>query len=302
MLVVDQIYKKYSNGFVALEDINFQLDKKDILGLIGPNGAGKTTLLNILSNLLEPTKGSIKINDISKKSYTDGIGFVTEDVCLYEDMSGYDNLYFISELFQLDNIPEIIMTLVEEVELNKVIYEKVRKYSSGMKKRLSIARALLHNPSVILMDEPTNTLDVENREIVFRIIERLKLDNKIIIISSHNLDELKNLCNKFLFLNKRQKFLYEADELIYNITNIEIEIKLLNRMEDNKLKKVLPESYKYFNDSIIMIRVDNIKCIPDIIENLVTIGAKIIYVQLKNNALKELYLNGMESDGSIEII
>lgn len=302
MLVVDQIYKKYSNGFIALEDINFKLDKKDILGLVGPNGAGKTTLLNILSNLLEPTKGSIKIDNISKKNNTDGIGFVTEDVCLYEDMSGYDNLYFNCELFQLDNIPEIIMTLVEEVELNKVIYEKVRKYSSGMKKRLSIARALLHNPSVILMDEPTNTLDVENREIVFRIIERLKLDNKIIIISSHNLDELKNLCNKFLFLNKRQKFFYEADELIYNITNIEIEIKLLNKMEDNKLKKVLPESYKYLNDSIIMIKVDNIKCIPDIIENLVTVGAKIIYVQLKNNALKELYLNGMESDGSIEII
>lgn len=296
MLKVNQLSKIYQNGYKALNNINFEMEYKDILGVIGPNGAGKTTLLNILSNLLEPTNGSISIDGIEVNDISRDVGFVLEEVCFYEEMTGYENLKFIGELFQVKNINNTINKLIEIVKLEDVINNKVKLFSAGMKKRLSIARALIHNPSILIFDEPTNTLDIENKEIIFNIFKQLKGKNKIIIISSHNLDEIYTTCNKYLIINKEQKFFGEKSELLENIKNKKVRIQLLEKINTVKLKTILPSNFIYLGGKEIEVAVSDINCISDIITNLVSIGAKILFVELKNDVLKDIYLNKIGCD------
>lgn len=195
---------------VALKNISFSLENGNILGILGPNGAGKTTLLKIISTLILPDKGYAEINgykvgenDIKIKSL---IGLVTSDERnFYWRLSGWQNLEFFSDLYEI-NKKTFLKKTRELFSLFKIDSpdERFDSYSTGTKRKFSLIRALLHDPEILLLDEPTKSLDYDTSLELHNIIRKISEKGKTIIIATHDMNEAKNICNKFLFLNRGQ--------------------------------------------------------------------------------------------------
>lgn len=226
MIRVVELTKCFKN-ICVLNEVSFEVKQGEIFGIIGPNGAGKTTLLKILSTLILPTKGTAHINgyDIVKEQIKVkvSIGLVTGDErSFYWRLTGRKNLEFFATFY---NIPkklakERIDYLTDLIKIEN-IDKRVAEYSSGMKQRLGIARSLLHNPPVLLMDEPTKSLDPGNAYDLrlFMKEDLSKKEGKTIIIATHNLNEAKQICDNVCLLNQGKMFNLPRDgdlEEIYN--------------------------------------------------------------------------------------
>ncbi|MDR1818921.1 MAG: ABC transporter ATP-binding protein [Methanobrevibacter sp.] len=214
IIVVDNVVKKYGNQIV-LKNISFNISNGQIFGYLGPNGAGKTTTIKLLLGLLKPDSGDIKVSDkdpyldtIETQNMKQQIGFVLESDLLNPNLSGFKNILYWAELY--DNLnPENIYKQVNEVMtiVNLTDYKDmlVKNYSHGMKKRLLFARAIVHNPLILILDEPTNGIDLESRLIVRNLIKKFANENKIILFSSHDLNEVQKICTNIIILNKGEK-------------------------------------------------------------------------------------------------
>ena len=192
----------------ALKDVDLHIEKGEIFGFLGPNGAGKTTLLKILSCLILPTRGTATVNGFDtrhEKKVKQSIGLVTSDErSFYWRLSGVENLKFFARLYNLpsEKISGRVQELIGRMELNDVAGRPFMSYSSGMKQRLSIARALLHNPPILFMDEPTKSLDPQNAINIREFVkEELNgAEGKTIILATHNLREAEILCDRIAII------------------------------------------------------------------------------------------------------
>ena len=198
VLEVDNLTKVFKNR-VAVDNVSFEIIKGEIFGLIGPNGAGKTTIIRMLTGLAEPTSGEIYIDGISLKKHFEKaiakLGGIIETPELYSYMTGMENLKFFASLYP--NITkEKIDEIVKLVGMEKRIYDKVRTYSLGMKQRIGIAQALLHDPKLLILDEPTNGLDPNGiKDMRKFLIGLARKKNISILVSSHILSEMEQLCD-----------------------------------------------------------------------------------------------------------
>ena len=193
--------KKIIKNKVIVENISFSVNKGDIIGLIGPNGAGKTTIIKLILRLIKLTEGKVYINgyDIEKNfvKAIEKVGAIVENPDLYTYLSGYDNLRITANNYK--NIgKERIKEVIKIVGLENRIKDKVATYSLGMKQRLGIAEAIINYPELLILDEPTNGLDVEGIIEIRSLIKSLSSEGIAIIISSHNLTEIDNLCNRII--------------------------------------------------------------------------------------------------------
>lgn len=182
-----------------LEDVSFRIDEGDILAFIGPNGSGKTTTIKLILGLQKITKGTVVINGYNIETdfvkAIDKVGAIVESPDVYMYLSGYQNLMLVADYYK-DVSHDKIMEIVKLVGLENRIKDKVSKYSLGMRQRLGIARALLHNPNLLILDEPTNGLDPEGIKDLRNLLKKLAKKGMGILISSHNLAELESFCNK----------------------------------------------------------------------------------------------------------
>lgn len=204
VLEVNKIWKKI-NHHVIVNDVSFKLYEGDILGFIGPNGAGKTTIIKLLLGLQPLNGGNVKIlNYDLKKQFIKAIknvGAIIENPDLYMYLTGYENLKIASKIYNLKE--QQINEVVKLVGLEANINEKVKKYSLGMRQRLGLAQALLHNPKILILDEPMNGLDPEGINELRNILLKLVADKKVsIIISSHLLSELESICTRICVIKK----------------------------------------------------------------------------------------------------
>ncbi len=199
MIVRLENVEKSFGRFKALKGISFILDRSERLALLGPNGSGKTTTVKIISGQIRPTKGSLEI--FGRKKVDEWVkrkmGVVSHNTFLYEDLTAYENLKFFASLYDVDD--ERIRELLHEFGLWKRRHDLVRNYSRGMKQRLSIARALLNNPELLILDEPTTGLDVEGRN---RLFELLSGFNSAMIFTTHNLQEAEMICDRTVFIKE----------------------------------------------------------------------------------------------------
>ena len=198
VLEVDNLTKVFKNR-VAVDNVSFEIIKGEIFGLIGPNGAGKTTIIRMLTGLAEPTSGEIYIDGISLKKHFEKaiakLGGIIETPELYSYMTGMENLKFFASLYP-DITKEKIDEIVKLVGMEKRIYDKVRTYSLGMKQRIGIAQALLHDPKLLILDEPTNGLDPNGiKDMRKFLIGLARKKNISILVSSHILSEMEQLCD-----------------------------------------------------------------------------------------------------------
>jgi ABC-2 type transport system ATP-binding protein len=206
MISVKDVSKSYKKQ-QALKQVNLTIQQSTCFGLIGPNGAGKSTLMKILCGVLEEYEGEVAVKGMNPKHETRAmkkeLGYVPQDIVLTEELSAIDNLRFFGSVYglrgkELENRIIEVLTLVGLQERGK---DMVKTFSGGMKRRINIGCALLHNPSVIIMDEPTVGVDPQSRNYIFDIILELKKQGKTIVYSSHYMEEIQYLCDDLALID-----------------------------------------------------------------------------------------------------
>lgn len=233
MIEVRNISKQFK-VHQALNDVSFTVEQGSVTGLIGPNGSGKTTLIRIMNGVLGASGGQVSINGLDPFRETENVlaicGTLTEQSGLYENMSGRDNLIFFAEAFGVQHAKARIDELVDLFEMQDYQHRKVGTYSTGMKKRVGLARVLLHRPSILFLDEPTNGLDPDGIQMVLRIIRRLNQEEQMtILVSSHVLSQLSAVCDRYIFMEKGRKVEEGTEQEIINryLTSPRIEVEAI---------------------------------------------------------------------------
>jgi len=222
IIKVEKLTKKFKN-FTAVDDLHLNVHRGDIFGFLGPNGAGKSTTIRMLLTLVKPTAGDIQIFGENISSSRDNIlrriGAIVEKPDFYMYLSAYKNLEILGKLSGADTSKKKIMEQLGVVGLDKRANSKVKTFSHGMKQRLGLAQALLHDPELIILDEPTTGLDPQGMKEVRELIRELKDKGKTIFLSSHILREVELIANRMIIINKG-KTLVEGtvDELLKSDT------------------------------------------------------------------------------------
>ena len=224
MLKIESIFKKYG-ATVVLDHISFHVNRGEIVGLVGENGAGKSTLLHILATLQKATKGSIQLNDQSYKTHLKSvrrkIGFVPQEIAVWEDFTVEENMIFFEKLSWKNKSLSELRQLCLDMELHKW-KEKVHTLSGGMKRKLNLAISLIHDPALILLDEPTVGIDLKSKQEIGNYLKTLaKEQKKTIIYTSHDMDEIMNLCDYTYCLGKDpfyEEFLRERGQEIISLS------------------------------------------------------------------------------------
>lgn len=218
---IKNIEKKIKEKYI-LRGINLNFEGGDIVGVIGDNGSGKTTLMKIIGNIDRETAGEILLNNEDMKvalvRLDIHIGILIESPALYNNITGEENLYVKYATSRNKHINKRkVKNIMKEVGLNSISDKKVKTYSLGMKQKLAIAVALVDNPQILVLDEPHNGLDPKGVKIIKEILKKRSNENTIIIISSHLLDEVYDICNKFILLdNGKVKVEIIKEDLIKN--------------------------------------------------------------------------------------
>ncbi|MGG7176267.1 ATP-binding cassette domain-containing protein [Clostridium paraputrificum] len=208
MLEVKNLTKKFKDTTVV-DNISFKVNQGEIVGLLGENGAGKTTTLRMISTMLKISEGEVKVNDYDAAKEPDkvrgeiGILF-GGDVGLYDRLTGRENIRYFANLFGMtdDEANRRIDELAADFGMVEYINKRVGKFSRGMKQKVSISRSIVHNPSVMLLDEPSTGLDVGATRVIHEFIRKCKTDNKTILFSSHSMTEVEKLCDRVVIIHK----------------------------------------------------------------------------------------------------
>ncbi len=190
----------------AVKKINFKINQDEIIGLLGPNGCGKTTTIGMILGLLKPTSGKVLINNMDiekhKISLLHKMNFISPYIELPKKLTVKQNLIVYGKLYSVENLNKRINFLAEELRLNDFLNKLTGELSSGQKNRVSLAKALINDPTVLLLDEPTASLDPETGDFIRTFLENYKKEKKIsVLLASHNMDEVKRLCNSVLMMN-----------------------------------------------------------------------------------------------------
>jgi heme exporter protein A len=186
----------------ALSNIDLEIFKGDFISIFGPNGAGKTTLLKLFARLAKPTQGQIEFSSPMNQEGPWHIGYVSHLSLLYEELTGYENLHFYAKLYGLPE-PEILAgKQLRKMGLEFARNQLTKSYSSGMKQRLSIARALLHDPALLLLDEPYAGLDQHGSRLLSGLLENLKAEGRTVLLITHNIEQGLALSNRLIVLNR----------------------------------------------------------------------------------------------------
>jgi len=205
LIVIRSLYKTFGYR-VVLKDLNLEIEDGDFVAIFGPNGAGKTTLLKILSTLSSPTSGEIYINGVNpekdRNKIRANLGVLTHESYLYENLTALENLKFFASMYDLNDIHNKSIEVLRYVGLEDRGGYIVRNFSRGMKQRLSLARAIIHNPSILLLDEPYTGLDQHGIKILNELIIKLVNEKKTIVMTTHNFYESLSLAKTSLILNQ----------------------------------------------------------------------------------------------------
>jgi len=204
-LEVINLEKKYNNK-IAVKNISFKVNQDEIIGILGPNGCGKTTTIGMILGLLKPSNGKILINgeDIERKrvDLLDQLNFISPYIELPKKLTVYQNLKVYGKLYDVKNLNEQIELLSNQLRLENILHRITGELSSGQKNRVSLAKSIINNPKVLLLDEPTASLDPETGDYVRSFLEKYQKEKKAsIVLASHNMSEVERLCSSVLMMN-----------------------------------------------------------------------------------------------------
>lgn len=275
IITLNNIAKSYKEKKV-LTNVNININKGDILGYIGENGTGKTTTIKIISGINNPDSGTVLFPNNTSK-----ISVVFDFNGLYEDMTAYENLLFFCKLSDID--PSLYVSKIKEyLNIVNLYNEKdivVKKFSKGMKRRLALARAIITEPNILILDEPFDGIDVKNHYFFVEFLKKWVLtSNRCVLVTSHNMHEIENLCNKVCFLENGQITKYSTLNSLIDENSDCIRIKLDKSEDINRVISI----FKKHNLTILNQTADN--CI-EIQHNNTESNKKIINILIESNIL-----------------
>lgn len=225
IIELEGLTKRFGSQY-ALNGVDISIEEGESFALLGPNGAGKTTLVRILSTLTKPTSGTARIAgfDVTKegREVKRVIGVVSHNTFLYDELTAMENLHFYAGAYGVD--PKRVDPLLKKMTLLERTNDPVSGFSRGMKQRLSIARSLLHEPQILILDEPSTGLDVQGKRVFHEIIDELNSMGKTVLLTTHQMEEAERLCSRAAILHRGK-------------------VKAVGRLEDIKGKEGLEEAF-----------------------------------------------------------
>ncbi len=301
ILEVSNISKKYGKK-QALSDVSFNVKEGDIFGLIGPNGAGKSTLINIISGILSPLDGCVKIGgyDIRKEPIKAKqlIGLVPQDLALSEDISAKDNLEFFGRLYGLrgKNLHRAVDEALKIAGLENKKKEQVKKFSGGMKRRLNLVAAIMHKPRLLILDEPTVGVDHQSRNNIFEFLQKInREENTTILYTSHYMEEIEALCKNIFIIDDGKEVASGAvnsvKEKVSETVTLNIRINERNLEAIDKLSIIDGALKLEENNSEMKILYERKKLnLDEVIKTLQSCGASIKGLDIQELNLGEVFL------------
>ena len=247
---INNLSKIYDNNFQALKNINLDIRKNEIFALLGPNGAGKTTLISIICGIVNPTVGKVLVNeyDIIKdyRKTRSQIGLVPQELTLEQFEIVYNNVAYTRGLYGKAPNPDLIEKLLKDLSLWDKKDSKINELSGGMKRRVLIAKALSHEPSVLFLDEPSSGVDVELRQDMWKIIENLRDTGVTIILTTHYIEEAEAIADRVAVINNGEMIIVDDTEnLIKSMGQKTLTIDL------HEMINILPESLDQYDLEIM---------------------------------------------------
>jgi len=287
---------KSFNEIIAVDDLTFMIKEKEVYGFLGQNGAGKSTTIRMLLSLIRPTTGTIRIFglDLSshRKEILKRIGAIIEKPDLYKYLSAIENLNLFAAMSGLKLNRKQLMEKLEKVGLAERADSKIKTYSQGMKQRLGIAVSLVHDPDLIILDEPMNGLDPQGIADVRNLINHLSKDlGKTVFISSHLLSEMEQVADSLLIIHKGKKIAEGRMQELLNPeqTRIEIEAKSVKELEQQLKQTKWGNKIVSTNGHILIMQLEKEE-IPLLIQQMGELGSAIYSIQ-KKNSLEDYFLS-----------
>ena len=288
MIQLTNVSKRYDNTTVV-ENLNLQINAGEIVGIIGHNGAGKSTTMKMIAGLVEPTTGNVRV--MGRDIHRDGvkvkqqIGYLPEDSPLYEAMTAQQYLLFFSELYQMPRQKALqridqLLTSLDLVEKNKLTGE----FSKGMKRKTAIARALLHDPSLLILDEPSSGLDPLTSFFIINYLRTLKREGKTIILSAHNLFHVETICDRVGIIKNGKMLVFDTMDAIRSRLG-KREYQVIFHTEQ-KL------DYEVINGHYIF-RAGEVDAIAGMLETISAQGWTLVDLSMRESALEEIYVKLM---------
>jgi ABC-2 type transport system ATP-binding protein len=303
MIEVQNLPKQFRD-ITAVENLTFEVAEGEISGLLGPNGAGKTTTIRMLCCLISRTGGEARIagyqigNDADSLAIRKLIGLVPDNVGLYEELSAYENLDYYGRLYECPEgeRKKQIEHFLKMLDLWEKRDQPVSHYSKGMKQKVAIARALIHDPKLLFFDEPTANLDPESSRVVRDFILQLKQDGRTVFLNTHNLDEAQRICDRIGILKRKLLTVNTPEQLEKTVwgSRTVIQVEEINDRILAAARQLEPQDLSVDGNRIILALADPQSENPDFIQAIVSAGGRIQYVTQLNPGLEETYIKIME--------
>jgi ABC-2 type transport system ATP-binding protein len=299
MIDTENLTKKFGNVTVV-DSVSLHVDEGEVFGFLGPNGAGKTTTVRMLACLVSKSSGRATIGDYEIATAADQpkirrmVGLLTENVGLYEELSAYDNLDFYGRFYKLgeQKRKESIEYLLKMLGLWEKKDVVAGTFSKGMKQKLAIARALIHDPKVLFLDEPTANLDPEASKTVRDFILELKKDKRTIFLNTHLLDEAERICDRVAILKTRLISIGSPEELRNSLSGRKVKVQL-QRVDDSIVSSVKKLGYQIgevTGNSIAVNLKDPENENPAILRSIQSAGGNVVFVTEVGSSLEDVYL------------
>ncbi len=292
-----RIGKKGQTELQAVQNLNLEVDKGEVFGFLGPNGAGKTTTVRMLTALIRPSTGQAQIAgyELGKQDteIRRNVGILTESPGMYERLSAEKNLTIFANLYDVPDVAHAVNKYLSMLGLWDRRYDAVGSFSKGMRQKLAVARALIHEPQILFLDEPTTGLDPEAAKTVRDFIEELKTQGRTIFMTTHNLDEAERLCDRVGIFRQ---------ELLSLDTPANLRKQLFGRKVVFHLREVNPiwveevskldgiSNIEIVENKMVVSMQDPEQSNPTIIQYLVGVGAQILFVGELRHSLEQIYL------------
>ena len=289
----------------AVDQLSFEVGEGEVFGLLGPNGAGKTTTVRVLACLISPSEGSAKVGgyDIRRDplKVRQTVGILTENPSLYERLTAYENMDFFAEAYGLSGLQEKrdrIRELLDFFELWERRNDKVATFSKGMKQKLAIARAIVHNPPILFLDEPTAGLDPESAKGIRDLMKRLSEHEKhTILLCTHRLEDAEKLCSRVMIIKRGKSVVVGTPEALRDKIAgqpvLEVRLKKIDQKIVEAVRELKQVREVDVDDSAtrLLITVDDVKsAAPEVVRSIVYADGMVFSVKILRPSLEEAYL------------
>ncbi len=303
----ENLVKTYGKAFKALDGISLQIKKGEVVGYVGPNGAGKTTTIKILTGLIKPTSGHAYVNGIdvtaNPREALRSIGALIEVPGVYDYLTPHEMLTYFGRVYRMsrDEIDRRIKETLGMVKLSDWEHKKIGPFSTGMLRRLTIAKAILHKPDILILDEPVLGLDPEGIREIRELIRQFRSQGMTVFLSSHLLGEVAEVCNTVVFLNKGKVVSTDSIEGIGSMTgHAVVDVKFLRPLspeETEKLRTIELIKSVEVKDNTAQLRYDGKpESSVQILRRLVSLNLDVVSYRVEGTGLEDYYVSVMSDE------